>query len=39
MPKKKKKAVVNKADLKNVAALKEEDGVHEGIAWSDSESN
>ena len=38
-PKKRKKAaVVNEADLKNVAALKEQDEVHEGI-WSDSESD
>lgn len=37
--KKKKKAVVNEADLKNVEALKEEDEVQEGIAWSDSESD
>lgn len=37
--KKKKKAVVNEADLKNVAALKEEDEVQEGIVWSDSESD
>jgi hypothetical protein len=37
-PKKRKKAaVVNEADLKNVAALKEQDEVHEG--WSDSESD
>jgi hypothetical protein len=38
-PKKRKKAaVVNEADLKNVAALKEQDEVQEGI-WSDSESD
>jgi len=37
--KKKKKAVVNQADLKNVEALKEEDEVQEGVAWSDSESD
>ena len=35
--KKKKAAVVNEAALKNVGALKEEDEVQEGIAWSDSE--
>ena len=34
----KKAAVVNEADLKNVAALKEEDDLQEGIVWSDSES-
>jgi hypothetical protein len=41
LPKKKKRnaAVVNEADLKNVAALKEQDEVQEGIAWSDSESD
>jgi hypothetical protein len=40
MPKKKRKAaVVNEADLNNVAALKEQDEVQEGIAWSDSESD
>jgi hypothetical protein len=38
MPKKKRKAVVNEADLKNVAALKEEDEVQEGIVWSSEES-
>jgi hypothetical protein len=38
-PRKKRKAVVNEADLKNVAALKEEDEVQEGVAWSDSESD
>ena len=38
-PRKKRKAVVNEADLKNVAALKEEDEVHEGVEWSDSESD
>lgn len=38
-PKKRKKAaVVNEVDLKNVAALKEQDEVQEGI-WSDSESD
>ncbi len=38
-PRKKRKAIVNEADLKNVAALKEEDEVQEGVAWSDSESD
>ncbi len=38
MPKKKRKAVVKEANLKNLAVLKEEDEVQEGIAWSDSES-
>jgi hypothetical protein len=38
MPKKKRQAVVNEEDLKNVAALKEEEEVQEGIAWSESES-
>mmetsp|Transcript_9672 Transcript_9672/g.21808 ORF Transcript_9672/g.21808 Transcript_9672/m.21808 type:complete len:879 (-) Transcript_9672:95-2731(-) len=37
--KKKKPKVVNQADLKNVEALKEEDEVQEGVAWSDSESD
>ena len=36
-PKKRKLAVVNEADLKNVKALEEEDEVQEGIVWSDSE--
>jgi len=36
---KKKKAVVNEADLKNVEALNEEDEVEEGIVWSDSDSD
>lgn len=36
---KKKKAVVNEADLKNFEALKEEDEVEEGIVWSDSDSD
>ena len=36
--KKNKAAVVNESDLNNVAALKEEDMVQEGIVWSDSES-
>jgi len=36
--KKRKAAVINEADLKNVEALKEEDEVQEGIVWSDSES-
>jgi hypothetical protein len=35
--KKRKLAVVNEADLKNVEALKEEDEIQEGIVWSDSE--
>ena len=40
MPKKKRTtAVVKEADLKSVAALKEQDEVQEGIAWSDSESD
>ncbi len=40
MPRKKRKpAVINEADLKNVAALKEQDDVQEGIAWSNSESD
>lgn len=37
VPKKRKLAVVNEADLKNVKALEEEDEVQEGIVWSDSE--
>jgi hypothetical protein len=36
---KKRKAVVNEADLKNVDALKEEDEVKEGVVWSDSDSD
>ena len=37
-PKKKKKIVVNEADLKNVEALEQDDEVKEGI-WSESESD
>jgi hypothetical protein len=35
--KKRKAAVVNEADLKNIQALEEQDEVQEGIVWSDSE--
>ena len=35
--KKRKMAVVNETDLRNVKALEEEDAVEDGIVWSDSD--
>lgn len=35
--KKRKLAVVNEADLKNIEALEEDDEIREGVVWSDSE--